>query len=531
MQSSKRLSLIISIAIFVMVSAISILFNYYNYSSQKQRLIEYISTEETNSFNSSKAALNNNAQTIFSTVVFKDDIYRNIADAYHGSSKVRSEKRHELLVKLYPTYQLLKTNNIRQLHFHLADGSSFLRFHRPEMFGDQLYERRYSISRVDQTHAPVEGFEEGTIVNGYRHVYPIIYKDEYVGSVEISFSIEAIFNSIIHDHKEFFGLLLHKSVIENKVLSEEQRKNYQPSSILKDFLVDKNIQSQTQSTLFENTTRSRKPITQDKLAELHAAVRKEVGEKFNYKCENYRFVAKLKDEEYLINFFPLKNIQRQLVGYIVNYQAQPGLQILYLNFIHNTVIIGTLLLIISVLMYFYLSNKITRHRQLNKMAKTDNLTGIFNRASFKDALKDNIKLSRQTQAPLSMIFFDIDFFKKINDNYGHLIGDKVLQKLATVVQDGLTHTDIFARWGGEEFVILLPDTDLYHAAKVAERLRKKLESLQGFDFNVTSSFGVSCLQPNDTADTFMHRVDGLLYQSKEQGRNRVTAKSTLTFED
>ncbi|MDG6773072.1 diguanylate cyclase [Thiomicrorhabdus sp. ZW0627] len=523
------MSFFIAFGIFILFSGISILFNYLSYTSQQQRLIQYISKEEINSFNSSTTALNINAQTIFSTVIFRDDIYKLMADAFHNPGKIRDLKRQELLTKLYPEYQILKTEKLRQLHFHFPGGESFLRFHRPELYGDNISHARYSIRLVNQTHEPVEGFEEGVIFNGYRHVYPIIYKGEFVGSVEISFSLDAIFNSIVHDHNEFYGLLLHKEVIENKVLSEEQRKNYKDSGILKDFLIDKAIQTQTQNSLFDNSKSEQNRIPQERLDELHAAVRMEMEQKFHNDCNNYSFIADLHGDNYLISLFPLKNIQNIRVGYIINYQAQPGLKILYANFLKNSLVIEVLLLIISVLMYFYLSHQIYRHRRLKKMARTDNLTGILNRAMFKRALKDSIKSSHGSRQPLSMIFFDIDHFKKINDTYGHLTGDKVLKKVVQTIQAGLHHTDVFARWGGEEFVILLPDTTIEQAEGVAERLRKKLENLSDFEFKITSSFGVSDLQPHDTADSFMHRVDELLYIAKERGRNCVAAMSSLSF--
>ncbi len=125
---SRRLALIVSIAVFILLSAGSIWTTYSNYSTQKQHLIHYASQQEINSFKSSQKALRINADVVFTSAINQDDILSLMAKAYHGDAAVRNEMRETLYNRLEPLYRLLKSEYIRQLHFHLPDSSSFLRF-------------------------------------------------------------------------------------------------------------------------------------------------------------------------------------------------------------------------------------------------------------------------------------------------------------------------------------------------------------------------------------------------------------------
>ncbi|WP_119395649.1 GGDEF domain-containing protein [Salinibius halmophilus] len=160
--------------------------------------------------------------------------------------------------------------------------------------------------------------------------------------------------------------------------------------------------------------------------------------------------------------------------------------------------------------------------ELEQIAQRDPLTGALNRGGL-ESLFDN-RLNPKKVA-LSAIFIDVDHFKRINDNYGHAVGDAVLKDLSSVVSSMTRDTDLFARWGGEEFVLICPNTELANAAMLAEKVRAALEGhTWPADIKLTASFGVA--QMNDESfDAFLARADKALYQSKEQGRNRVTIAS------
>jgi len=161
--------------------------------------------------------------------------------------------------------------------------------------------------------------------------------------------------------------------------------------------------------------------------------------------------------------------------------------------------------------------------KLKLLSVTDQLTKIYNRVKFHEALTEEIKRYRRYETTLSIIMLDIDHFKSINDTHGHDVGDKVLVGLVKLIQNYIRDTDVFSRWGGEEFILLLPHTTLPNAAKLAERIRMRIEEyLFEVAGNITCSFGVSEFTDADNEETFTKRVDNALYQSKHTGRNRVT---------
>lgn len=155
---------------------------------------------------------------------------------------------------------------------------------------------------------------------------------------------------------------------------------------------------------------------------------------------------------------------------------------------------------------------------------TDPLTQIPNRLHFAMVYQHIIQVAKRGNKSLSLLFFDIDHFKDVNDHHGHLVGDVVLKQIAALVSQRIRRSDIVARWGGEEFVLLLPDTDLEEALKVAEMLRSVIDK-KVFDYvgNITCSFGVAQLEEEEDGERLLNRADGLLYESKMNGRNRVTS--------
>lgn len=164
--------------------------------------------------------------------------------------------------------------------------------------------------------------------------------------------------------------------------------------------------------------------------------------------------------------------------------------------------------------------------RLMELATTDSLTGLHNRRYFMDTATQEFERARRYQTPLSLLMIDADRFKSINDRFGHHIGDEVLKALAMIGQRQLRETDLFARLGGEEFAILLPQTDLADARVVAERLRQTIaehtvDTEQGL-LNFTVSLGLSSLSPvTADLDDLLRQADVALYQAKQNGRNRV----------
>lgn len=156
------------------------------------------------------------------------------------------------------------------------------------------------------------------------------------------------------------------------------------------------------------------------------------------------------------------------------------------------------------------------------LSETDNMLGIYNRSKFNQELKREIDRTKRYNSELSLIMIDIDYFKKFNDNYGHHVGDQILKKIVSIVEKRIREHDILARYGGDEFMIICPETGLKDAEKLAQRLNKAIDYYNcNEDNNLSCSFGVAEYREDDDLKSLIKRADQALYQAKENGRNRV----------
>lgn len=168
------------------------------------------------------------------------------------------------------------------------------------------------------------------------------------------------------------------------------------------------------------------------------------------------------------------------------------------------------------------------NKELGKIAYTDRLTRIYNRWELEHKITELIKRSGDEHTPLSLIFMDIDHFKQVNDTYGHDVGDMVLRATVDLIKENLQSAHVFGRWGGDEFLYALPDTDLDEAQAFAEKLRVQVEAnCYVVVRHVTMSFGVTSITEADDMDSFVKRADEALYMAKESDRNRVVGKAGI----
>ncbi|MFM2060951.1 MAG: hypothetical protein RLZZ507_621 [Cyanobacteriota bacterium] len=167
-------------------------------------------------------------------------------------------------------------------------------------------------------------------------------------------------------------------------------------------------------------------------------------------------------------------------------------------------------------------------KQLEKLANTDALTGVWNRRYLLMIAEQEIKRSQRYNLSFAVLLIDIDHFKKVNDTYGHNIGDEVIIFMTKIVLNHLRQVDCFGRFGGEEFVVLLPETDIDEGVIVAERIRENIHNqcitVEDQQVSITVSIGLASYSLGDqTIDAIIQRADQALYQAKNQGRNRVIA--------
>jgi diguanylate cyclase (GGDEF)-like protein len=167
------------------------------------------------------------------------------------------------------------------------------------------------------------------------------------------------------------------------------------------------------------------------------------------------------------------------------------------------------------------------YQRIEELAELDELTGSFNRRCIMRMLDDEIARAHRARTPCSIALIDLDWFKRINDAYGHPTGDEVLRAFAITIFANIRNIDKFGRYGGEEFLLVLPDTQGDGAARILDRLRTIIADLDWSAFSpgmrVTISAGVATLNPNETPETFLARADSALYAAKARGRNRIAS--------
>ena len=163
-----------------------------------------------------------------------------------------------------------------------------------------------------------------------------------------------------------------------------------------------------------------------------------------------------------------------------------------------------------------------KNKKLEKLAVTDELTGLYNRRKLEELIQNEIYRYERFSHTFGLTIVDIDFFKKVNDTYGHQVGDKVLVEIANILKSSLRKTDFIGRFGGEEFIIICPESDIEGVRKLMESFRLKIAN-HNFEIikNKTASFGVTVFKDGDSIDTLIKRADDALYKAKNNGRNKV----------
>ncbi|MDD4862665.1 MAG: GGDEF domain-containing protein [Alishewanella agri] len=210
-----------------------------------------------------------------------------------------------------------------------------------------------------------------------------------------------------------------------------------------------------------------------------------------------------------------------MIGYLIYYLPELPTLRLSTGAILN---ISEVLIILWLLFRFYESSRQAAFAELGRLSMVDKLTGVYNRSKLDDLLEYHIQLTSRTLQSLVVALIDIDHFKQVNDRYGHLQGDAVLQQVAGALNSRLRTTDSFGRWGGEEFLLICPNTTLAEGLNLAEALRSHIEQNVKLDGQpVTLSVGVTAVSATTTPADTIRYADAALYQAKNSGRNCVVA--------
>jgi diguanylate cyclase (GGDEF)-like protein len=489
-----------SLLLFVVLEGVMSFLIWRSYEEKRDFILDRNAKIFHDVYVSSRLGYTKIAKLLYEEIINRPEIIEIFKDASDADPEVQALARKRLYEALEPTYERMRFLNLKQLHFHLSDDTSFLRFHKPEKFGDSLKGVRYSVELANREKRYAEGFEEGRIYNGFRHVYPLFDANgNHLGSVEASLSFAALrsdIEQVIGNHVDF---VVKRSLVEQKVWKEEQS-HYYPSLISGDYLHEHVPEAKPQHRLDHDG------VTLD--------IAQEASERM---AQSDRFA--LYRDGFIVAFIPVPNVQGEGgAAYLISYNRSNAITPL-----KNDAIImwlfGLATALLSASLAFLLMQKMS---QISELATFDTLTGVFNRNSLGRRIEEEMARADRSGEAFSLIYLDIDNFKAINDRFGHEGGDKVLKGFAALLVDNVRRTDAVGRWGGEEFLVCLPQTNGEEAMIVAEKLRNAVVSRDfGVPMEVTGSFGVTAYREGETVDMLVARADRHLYRAKADGRNRV----------
>lgn len=295
------------------------------------------------------------ARTVFEEVINTPDVLRTMKIASSPDESMRNEARERLFVQLQSSYQRLGENRFKQLHFHLPDGTSFLRFHRPGTFGDNLTDIRYTVRAVNAERTTLEGFEEGPTFNGLRFVFPLSHDGVHVGSVDISVSANALKEGLAQLFSRDYVLMMKREVVERITLSEEL-KYYRPSDLSPDYLYQ----------TFEGD-----PILDEKFTNILPEVKEEINRKIHSEAavrlntgNPFSLGADVKAKDYVVTFIPIDNVEGKKVAYLFSYSVDPGFRHLRNDFI--SLLLASTLFIAAILAFLFIRDKSRREIEIQQ---------------------------------------------------------------------------------------------------------------------------------------------------------------------
>jgi diguanylate cyclase (GGDEF)-like protein len=465
----------------------------------------------------------NIAASMYRETIYRQRVLEIIDEAFLASKERRNLLRDELHGMLEHLYDSGKINGVLQYQFVFKDNVSFLRMHKPSKFGDDLTEIRYDFRYVNETQKPTRGFVQGRVAHGFRNTFPLFNKDhKHIGAVEISFSSERFqwfLNHISNIHTHF---LVKKSVFDVKFWERDDSFiKYIQSAESRDYMVALDGIYSKKLCIDENM-REFKPIRD----ELDSKIAK--GDKFSiYVKDEYH-----ESHGDILSFLPIKSLQsKKTVAWIVSYQGSEFIKTTE----KNMFVIRVITLLFSLILIYFIAQLIRsrmllkeRNIKLEDIALYDPLTGLKNRFYLESDIKKVIDNYQLNHAPYAVLMFDIDWFKEVNDTYGHDVGDVVLKELSAILKLSVREEDKVYRVGGEEFVLLLNRIAYKDTIALAEKIRRLIEQhifkVADKEFSKTISCGLfhsSMMQINDVKYV-LKLVDNALYESKTDGRNRVT---------
>lgn len=616
---------------FVVLEAIVLLACFW-YASWRQQA--YLADEYTELASHYRSALETSevlSKALFGEILNKQPVISLVSRAVDADAAQRNILRNELARQVQPTYRTLLQYNMNQLHFHLPDVSSFLRMHRPGIFGDSLVAIRPAVVLANQRRDYVSGFEIGRHEAGFRFIFPLFDHQRFIGTVETSISYNRFQEQLNRRFPGNYSLLVKRSVVDARLIDQEKLGlvvNPLSPHLMEASRSEANHPLHVPADLFNTLA--------DRLAPY-------VGPLLERNQPIYQ-ASFVQGRGYALYLMPITNVSGQTESYLLKLVQDRNLDTFRMT--SALMVLVATLLVLLLCSYLFMraqrnhklqeanrlfhaaidalpypfqiidtashrilvANRATDvsgssaegltcyavthgsdkpcddpahpcplvmaqaerrpvvvehiHRndagedrivevhgypileadgnvsrcieyaidvterkemqeQLVLLAETDALTGAWSRRKFYDLLHGEMNRSARYNRPLVLLMMDLDHFKQINDTFGHDVGDNVLQELVKMLKTQLRAIDVLARSGGEEFLVLAPETTLESGRLLAEKLVQASRSHRYPRVDcVRLSIGVAAYQQNDSLDDLLKRADQALYRAKNNGRDR-----------
>jgi len=453
-----------------------------------------------------------------------NSIFENIKDEYGRYAReivsnqsiaeaFAKKDRKELLRLTMPIYKELRGYNefLAIMHFHTPDNHSFLRLHKPENFGDDLSGIRPIIAETNILKQERFGLEVGKYGVSYRAVFPVFYKEQYVGAFELGIDIKYLISKLAVSN-EYIPLFLISKKAAEPIFMYSQGVDEYIAKFSDEYLIVK----------YKSSTKDEENVLD--------VIDERILDEDNY------FKKQNKKEYLVFKSFVLEDYNERPVGYFVfknemDYYKNTILFIRWFSIISSVLIIIAIALLVNVLIQKYTKKLNEQKEILDFQAHHDALTGLPNRILFADRLEQAIVKAERQKSEFALFFIDLDRFKQINDSLGHTFGDKVLKVIAKRLLGVVRREDSLSRLGGDEFTLLAEDLkqeiDISALAKKIIAALAEPIVIEDNTLYITSSIGISIFpKDNVEADNLLKYADAAMYRAKEEGRNNFQYYST-----
>jgi diguanylate cyclase (GGDEF)-like protein len=434
------------------------------------------------------------------------DIISKVKDSNTTQQIYLRDKLYNLLKK---RYKRLKNMGVNELNFYLSDTSTFLQMNRKESYGKYAKKPHKGIVLTNKSKNPTEGFEVKDNIQGFRFIYPLFDTNKsYLGCMEISYSSKEILDSILDKFVYEVHFLVLKKVLDFNNHTKEVTQYYDTSSESPDYLIEK-------ATHYKREFKELDEVLMSTL--LLEEIQHNMRQSKAFSSSTF-----FNFHSIIVTLLPIKDMQNSSAAYIVVYSESDYLA----NLIMEKKYIYMLFYSSILLLFIFGIYTIMHKHRLHVMAHFDALTQLPNRSSFYIEFRLELDKARRFKNRLALLFLDLDGFKRVNDTYGHDVGDSLLIDVAQRLRESIRTTDLAARLGGDEFTIILNGVnDGVESLEIAQKIIDKLSNpfhINHHSINISASIGIAIYpEHGNDLDTLVKNADDMMYEAKASGKNRA----------